>query len=227
LNQGTRFSDQGIEKMRAGGVRLFCCTVLLSLTVAGCADKPATPRGAPKTGDASKGEPKKSADAPKQTPAPAATANVPLTIVDPAGLAAEVAKHSGKLVLVDFWSTTCIPCIAGLPKMADLSRKYGDKGFVVITLGMDDKQDDETDEQFRSRLLSALGKSASEFSNLISKPGGGEEAMLAFEVDGGALPHYRLIGRDGKLIQKFVSGDADHLWDHTDVIAAVEIAIGK
>lgn len=211
--------------MRVSGVQLLGWMVLLSIVVTGCGEKPASPTNTPKTGDMAKPAATKPAESSK--PSPAAAGDIPLVVVDPAGLAAEVAKHSGKLVLVDFWSTTCIPCIAGLPKMAELRHKYGDKGLVVISMGMDDKQDEESAEQFRQRMLSALGKSASDFTNLISKPGGGEEAMLAFGIDGGALPHYRLIGRDGKLIQKFVSGDGDHVWDHTDVIAAVEKAVGK
>jgi thiol-disulfide isomerase/thioredoxin len=200
------------------GLSWTLCALLLS----GCTEKPtAKPGSAP--GSAAQSEPAKKSPAPSPAPAPAAKSSI--TLVDPAGLAAEVAKHQGKIVLVDFWSTTCIPCLHGVPKMAELHRKYAGKGFVVLSLAMDDKQDDESDDAFRNRLLSALGPSQAEFTNLLSKPGGSEEAMLAFEIDGGSLPHYRLFARDGKLIKKFVMGDPDNVWDHTDVVAAVEGAL--
>ncbi|MGE3314569.1 MAG: TlpA family protein disulfide reductase [Planctomycetaceae bacterium] len=196
---------------------------VLAATVSGCGEAPKSPP-APKTGDVAR------AEAPKTSPAPAAAtleSKKTLTVVDPAGLEKEVHQFSGKVVLVDFWSTTCIPCIHGLPKMAELKRKLGDKGLVVLTIAMDDKQEEESDEAFQNRLLSALGNSRNDFTNLLSKLGGEEEAMNAFDVDGGALPHYRLFGRDGKLIRKFVSGDPDAVWDYTDVIQAVEAAVGK
>jgi len=39
---------------------------------------------------------------------------------------------SGKVVLVDFWTYTCINCIRTLPHITSWYNKYKDKGFVVI-----------------------------------------------------------------------------------------------
>lgn len=197
-------------------------TVAIALVLAiGCSDPASKPAPSRTAETPSTAEPK-----PAAAPKPESSVTG-ITFVDPSGLDAEIAKQSGKIVLVDFWSTTCIPCLHGLPKMAELRRKYANKGLVVISVGMDDRQDDETDDQFQSRILSALGNSGADFKNLGSKPGGGEEAMASFGIDGGALPHYRLFGRDGRLVRKFVSGDPDSIWDHTDVVAAVEAAVAK
>ncbi len=38
----------------------------------------------------------------------------------------------GKVVLVDFWTYTCINCIRTLPYLADWHNKYHDKGLVII-----------------------------------------------------------------------------------------------
>ncbi len=38
----------------------------------------------------------------------------------------------GKVVLVDFWTYTCINCIRTLPHITSLYEKYKDKGFVVV-----------------------------------------------------------------------------------------------
>ncbi len=41
-------------------------------------------------------------------------------------------KLKGKVVLVDFWTYTCINCIRTLPHVTGWYEKYKDKGFVVI-----------------------------------------------------------------------------------------------
>lgn len=38
----------------------------------------------------------------------------------------------GKVVLVDFWTYTCINCIRTLPHVRDWHRKYKDQGLVVV-----------------------------------------------------------------------------------------------
>ncbi|MEK6868824.1 MAG: redoxin domain-containing protein, partial [Nanoarchaeota archaeon] len=38
----------------------------------------------------------------------------------------------GKVVLVDFWTYTCINCIRTLPYLKDWHDKYADKGLVIL-----------------------------------------------------------------------------------------------
>jgi len=189
-------------------------------------------------GEPGASEPKSTAPA-SQTNAPAPAEHAPadaasseaakpqLTPVDAAGLQAVLDRNRGKVILVDFWSTTCIPCMAALPKTGEVGRKYADRGLAIVTVAMDDPQEEETESQFHERVLAPLVENNAVFTSLLSKPGGGEEGMLAFGIDGGAIPHYRIYGRDGQLIQKFVMGDPDQLWEHADVIAAVEQALEK
>lgn len=42
------------------------------------------------------------------------------------------ASLKGKIVLIDFWTYTCINCIRTLPYVTSWDEKYRDKGFVVI-----------------------------------------------------------------------------------------------
>lgn len=44
----------------------------------------------------------------------------------------------GKVVLLDLWASWCAPCIKGMPAMAQLQRKYGPKGLVVLAVSVDD-----------------------------------------------------------------------------------------
>lgn len=43
-----------------------------------------------------------------------------------------LASLKGKVVIVDFWTYTCINCIRTLPYLADWYNKYHDKGLVII-----------------------------------------------------------------------------------------------
>jgi cytochrome c biogenesis protein CcdA/thiol-disulfide isomerase/thioredoxin len=38
----------------------------------------------------------------------------------------------GKVILIDFWTYSCINCLRTLPYLKDWYQKYGDKGFVII-----------------------------------------------------------------------------------------------
>ena len=44
----------------------------------------------------------------------------------------KISDFKGKVVLIDFWTYTCINCIRTLPYITDWDRKYRDKGLVII-----------------------------------------------------------------------------------------------
>jgi peroxiredoxin len=43
----------------------------------------------------------------------------------------------GKVVLIDFWSTTCLPCIQELPGLKKLYGQYKDRGLEIIGISLD------------------------------------------------------------------------------------------
>jgi thiol-disulfide isomerase/thioredoxin len=40
--------------------------------------------------------------------------------------------ESGKVYVIEFWATWCGPCIAAIPHVTELQKKYEDKGVVII-----------------------------------------------------------------------------------------------
>ena len=49
-----------------------------------------------------------------------------------------MADYKGKVVLLDFWKSTCNPCMNELPRILDLYEKYRSQGFEVVTFNMDE-----------------------------------------------------------------------------------------
>jgi cytochrome c biogenesis protein CcmG/thiol:disulfide interchange protein DsbE len=49
--------------------------------------------------------------------------------------------HGRKAVLIDFWATWCGPCRAAMPGLQDLSDKFGDRGFEVVTIDQGESAD--------------------------------------------------------------------------------------
>src|SRR3990170_549910 len=46
----------------------------------------------------------------------------------------------GKVYLIDFWFTTCVPCIAEMDNLHKVYAKYRDKGFDILSLSVDGEQ---------------------------------------------------------------------------------------
>lgn len=54
----------------------------------------------------------------------------------------KLSDYKGKYVLLDFWSSTCGPCLRMAPYMKKLYDAYRDKGFEIIAVSLDTKRED-------------------------------------------------------------------------------------
>ena len=61
--------------------------------------------------------------------------DVTFTLLDDATV--RLAGLKGKVVVLDFWATWCGPCVAGLPKVAEVTKKLADRGVVMFALNLD------------------------------------------------------------------------------------------
>jgi hypothetical protein len=86
-----------------------------------------------------------------------------------------------------------------------MHEKHATEGLAVVTVDLDDGDDQET----RDKVIKFLQQNKAVFTNLVLAPG--EKAEDWFDKLGLAngLPHVRVYGRDGKLVQKFDGGDEE------------------
>lgn len=148
-------------------------------------------------------------------------------LVDHAGLEAEIARHAGKVVVVDCWSTSCPPCVKEFPRLVALGKAHADT-VVCISFSLDYEGID-TPEELLPTVEKFLDKVGAEgIVNLLST----EEADAVYrKLDLVSVPAVYVYGPDGKLVQRFDEDDAakrlKRPFTYDDVEAVVARLLGK
>ena len=65
-------------------------------------------------------------------PANAKKANLQLAFRDMAGRSVSLDRYRGKVLILDFWATWCVPCQVEIPGFVDLYRKFQSAGLEVV-----------------------------------------------------------------------------------------------
>jgi len=60
------------------------------------------------------------------------------TLKSAAGQNLRLGEQKGRVVMVNFWATWCGPCRIELPQLSRLQQKYGDAGFTMLGVNVDD-----------------------------------------------------------------------------------------
>ena len=109
--------------------------------------------------------------------------------------ATKLSQHiDGKVALIDFWASWCGPCRAEIPNIAEMHKKYADKGVVVIGLNVWDKPDAQrkTIESMNMTWLQ-LADSTTTSTDIYGVYG---------------IPQIILIGADGTILARDLRGEA-------------------
>jgi thiol-disulfide isomerase/thioredoxin len=143
----------------------------------------------------------------EQKPVPArdqqaieSAANVP--IMKLSGGAFKLSDFQGKVLVVDFWATYCPPCVRQVPRLAELSKKYRDKGLEVIGLTSDDKADQE-------QVVEFLKKAGADYTVGYDNQWLSSAFLKGTEDDTGQppIPQLFVISREGRVVDHFIGED--------------------
>ena len=119
---------------------------------------------------------------------------VELRLTDLSGSQQSLEALRGRVVILNFWATYCIPCKSEMPDLAAIQNEYAALGVQVIGASTDEIGD-------RQKVLQFVKETKINFPVWI---GASTADMLRFGL-GSALPGTVVIGKEGQ-IAKVISG---------------------
>ncbi|MBN1854059.1 MAG: TlpA family protein disulfide reductase [Pirellulales bacterium] len=108
----------------------------------------------------------------------------------------------GTVIVLDFWTTWCGPCIQSMPAIDRIVREYEDRGVRFIAVNLQ-----ETPELIASTLKRL---------NLETTVALDQEGIVAEKYGATAIPHTVIIDSDGTIARLYIGGGpqlGDHLRD--------------
>ena len=97
----------------------------------------------------------------------------------------------GKVTVVNFWATWCIPCIVEIPTLQDLSKKYQKDGLTVVGVSVD--------AQSQAMLQAYVEKFKMNYAVALANP----EIMNGFRVSD-EVPMTFILDQQGRVLNKHV-----------------------
>ena len=129
----------------------------------------------------------------RATPAPPAASNAAMNglpqVTRLGGGTLDTASLGGKVVVMNFWATWCVPCIQEIPSFNKLHRELSAKGVVVVGVSMD--------EEGAGRVQPFLKKHPMEYQVAL----GSEAINKQYGLD--ILPVTLVFDRAGKQVKRF------------------------
>ena len=107
-----------------------------------------------------------------------------------------LSSQKGKVLLVDFWGTSCGPCVKEMPRLKEYYNKFKDNGFEIIGISVD---------YIRKDLDAYLEKAIIPWKMACSEKGWRDETLTLYGVN--FTPSYFLVDRNGILRDFVVDGD--------------------
>jgi peroxiredoxin len=68
------------------------------------------------------------------------------------------ANAGGNVRLINFWSTTCGPCVAEFPALVDTYRRFQNRSFDLVTISLDPTEDEAKVRKFLEKHHAALSE---------------------------------------------------------------------
>ena len=112
-----------------------------------------------------------------------------------------LSDYKGKVVVLNFWATYCIPCRIEMPSLEKLSQKYKDNDVSVVAISLD-----EDKEKAIKMLVNRMNLT---FPIALEGQASGDDYQVS------VLPVTYIIGKDGLLLGRVV-GDRDWASEEAD-----------
>ncbi|MFD2230236.1 TlpA disulfide reductase family protein [Alkalimarinus sediminis] len=123
--------------------------------------------------------------------------------------AISLSDYKGKVVVLNFWATYCIPCRIEMPSLEKLSQKHQDNDVAVVAISLDEGKE---------KAIQSLVKKMDLTFPIAMK---GQSAGDDYQVS--VLPVTYIIGKQGELLARVV-GDRDWASEEADQLVEAVLA---
>jgi thiol-disulfide isomerase/thioredoxin len=126
--------------------------------------------------------------------------------------ALDLTEFRGKVVVLDFWASWCVPCRRSFPWMNSMVEKYEDDGLVIIGVNMDSDP---------AESAAFLQKYPARFRIVNDS-----EGILARQYDVIAMPSSYVFDRKGQLVTRHL-GFKVKRQDEYEAVVVETLAAGE
>ncbi len=134
-------------------------------------------------------------------------------LIDEAGKKIAFNQYRGKVVLLTFWASWCTPCLVELPAFAQIEKKFGERGFAVVPVNVDEAN---IGKDFARDLWK---KNSFTFASYFDPT---RELAERFEID--ILPGNFVIDRQGRIVlSSFGATD----WNDPETVELIEALVNE
>jgi thiol-disulfide isomerase/thioredoxin len=125
----------------------------------------------------------------------------------------DLKKMRGKVILIDFWATWCMPCIEEIPNVKKVYEQYHAKGFEVIGITLEnprlapndtDAQKQEKLEAARKRMLAFAEKHGMPWPQYFDGKWWKNDLARRYAID--SIPAMFLLDKEGRLVSTNARG---------------------
>jgi thiol-disulfide isomerase/thioredoxin len=103
----------------------------------------------------------------------------------------DATEWDGRVLMVNFWASWCIPCRREIPEFIALQREYEAEGLQIVGIALDEQAQID-------RFLAGIGVDLN-YPSLVSPDLAGIELARAYGNGIGILPHTVVVDRRGRI----------------------------
>ena len=112
----------------------------------------------------------------------------------------DLSKLRGKVVLIDFWSTTCPPCVAEMPRLVKAYESLHGRGFEIVGITLD---------QSRTVLGEFMKAQGMKWPQYFDGKGADNDLRRRFGIE--TLPAMWLLDKKGMVVSEDVFGHVEEM----------------
>jgi len=118
------------------------------------------------------------------------------------GTSVRLADFAGKVVILDFWATWCMPCRMEVPHFVRLQSQYRDQGLAIVGLSLDaggarDVRPFADENNVNYTMLIADNKTAESYGGIVG------------------IPTTFVLDRDGRIVKRFIGYTTPEVLEET------------